>query len=71
MEESYYFETNLKKGGLKVKVDSWFHISFQNGSSLTYMWQYADCLKDQYRNLYFLYNCFNHLPVQMINTVLP
>lgn len=30
-------------------------MSFQNGSSVTYMCKYADCLKDQYRNLYFSY----------------
>lgn len=61
---------NLKKGDLKVEVGSWFHISFQNGSSVTYMSKYADCLTDQYRNLYFLYNSFNYVPVQMTNTLL-
>lgn len=44
-----------------MKVDSWFHSSFQNGSSVTYLRKYANCLEDQYRILDFLYNSFNHL----------
>lgn len=54
-----------------MKVDSWFLSSFQNGSSVTYMRKYANCLKDQYRILDFLCNCFNHLSVHMTNTSLP